>query len=268
MRSCLVGLVDSGKSTALAALWFSVVENSERCRWYLENRYRPTSANVWTELRDSWLSGEKVSRTKHQAMPDILNIKLTERNSDNHLDIFVPDIAGEDFEQIFERGRFPKKHTDIISKSDVLIFFIRVDDYDYPLILPPLDGETTQELDHDSSDSWNATDMHSASKVIAIIKGLREICRSDFPELRIVLTAWDLVSPCSASPKSVFNERFPLVSQYLNTNFEISIMGVSAQGCDYTNDEAMKELDLDDITRIKVVTSEGEEHNDITMLFC
>ena len=117
MRTCLVGLLGSGKSTALAALWFSVVEKSDRCAWYLSNQDRPSDSSHWTALRDRWLKAEPLVRTEHLEKPDSLQLRLSKQGGEDKLNIFVPDIAGEDFQKLYESGRFPKKHAKLIEND-------------------------------------------------------------------------------------------------------------------------------------------------------
>ena len=120
MRTCLVGLHDSGKSTALAALWFSVRERSEACEWYLENNDMPDNASRWSTLRDLWLNGQALKRTEHKPIPEMMKLKLTSHEGDKKLTITVPDIAGEDYEKLYESGLFPKIHSERLVKSEHL----------------------------------------------------------------------------------------------------------------------------------------------------
>ena len=80
----------------------------------------------------------------------------------------------------------------------------------------------------------------------------------------MVLSVWDLV-PEGVTPGEILKQRFPLLHQYIQTNFNYNLIGVSAQGCDYDNTASLNNIALDDIKQISIV---GENtHNDITRIF-
>jgi hypothetical protein len=291
MKTSLVGLHDSGKSTALAALWFSVTDNSDRCDWYLENKNRPSNSDKWTALRDKWLTAESLQRTKHKATPENLKLRLTSSTGSDGVDLNVPDIAGEDYQKLYEAGRFPKKHSDIIKNAEHLVFFIRVKDYSIPILADAPSDDTDKEQEakenrapqevveaqdddtaaDDNSDEKEATEwapemMHMSSKIVSVLRCCELLRGSGFPKLTVVLTAWDLIKDGS-SPEQVLKFRFPLLDQYLRTNFDFSLFGLSAQGCDYDDSDALDVIDLGDITRIEVIQEDGNVHNDITKIF-
>ena len=268
MRTCLlVGLPGSGKSTALAALWFSVKERSETCDWYLANNDMPDNASRWSTLRNLWLEGQALKRTEHKPSPEMMKLKLTSHESDNKLTITVPDIAGEDFEKLYESGLFPKKHSEHLEKSEHLVFFVRVDHYDHPVVIHAPQGQlVNMQQNKPNNQKWNPRKMHSGSKIIAILRGIKQLRGEVFPKITVVLTAWDLI-PEKCSPKEILNQRFPLLAQYLRTNFDFDLLGLSSQGCDYTNPRSLEGIELDEIERITVTKSEGGTHNDITKIF-
>ena len=263
-RTCLIGLVDAGKSTALAALWFSVTEKSELCDWYLPNSNRPTNSSRWFELRNRWLSGTKLERTEHEAHPGELRLKLKKSGSDGENEIIVPDIAGEDYEKIYEIGRFPKMHASIVSSSNHLVLFVRIKDYDHPVRLTAPSSDKGTEESEISATKWMAESMYPGSKNIAMVRGIMSLVSAKPQRITVVLSAWDL-APEDSSPEKELKKRFPLLFQYLHTNFDYELVGLSAQGYDYDDVEASSNVTLDDISRISVVGKIA--HNDITRVF-
>ena len=267
MRTCLVGLPDSGKSTALAALWFSVKERSQACDWYLTNSDIPDNASRWSTLRDLWLQGKALKRTEHKPSPEMMKLKLTSHEGDKKLTITVPDIAGEDYEKLYESGLFPKIHSERLVKSEHLVFFVHVNDYDHPVVIhAPHEQSNHTEKNESEIQEWKPGKMHPGSKIIAILRGIKQLRGGVFPKITVVLTAWDLI-PENSSPEEILNQRFPLLAQYLRTNFEFDLLGLSSQGCDYDDQKPLEGVDLDEIERITVTTSKGEIHNDITKIF-
>jgi len=264
MRTCLIGLVDAGKSTALAALWFSVTERSNLCNWYLANTDRPKDAARWIDLRDHWLSGERVKRTEHETAPGVLRLKLTENGGDQKLDIAVPDIAGEDFEKLFEVGKFPTKHGEIIQKSDHIVLFVHATNYDHPVKLkaPKTHGKPSEK--QIEIPKWQPEDMYPGSKIVAMMRGVMALRGGGDTNISVVLSAWDLIEN-DLTPETVLKENFPLLHQYLSTNFDFELFGLSAQGGDYENGNSFKDIEFDDIERISVVGK--STHNDITRIF-
>lgn len=263
-RTCLIGLVGAGKSTALAALWFSVTEKSELCDWYLPNSNRPRGSSRWTDLRDRWLSGTKLDRTEHEPHPGELKLKLKKAGSDEENEIVVPDIAGEDYEKIYEIGRFPKRHASIVSGSNHLVLFVHIKDYDHPVRLTAPSPEGDVQTVEGEATKWIPEKMHPGSKNIAMLRGIMSLVRTKPQRVTVVLSAWDL-APNGSSPEKEFKQRFPLLYQYLQTNFEYELFGLSAQGFDYDDAEASEKVKLDDISRISVVGT--STHNDITRVF-
>ncbi len=289
MKTSLVGLHDSGKSTALAALWFSVTDNSDHCDWHLENKNRPANSDKWTALRDKWLTAQPLQRTKHKASPENLKLKLTSSSGKEGVELNVPDIAGEDFQSLYEAGRFPKKHSEIIKSAEHLVFFIRVKDYSIPVMagaplisikedqkstesdkVEKVQGETLSSDDVESVEGegleWGPDMMHMSSKIVSVLRCCRLLRGTDFPKITIVLTAWDLIKD-EASPEQILKSRFPLLDQYLRSNLDFSLFGLSAQGCDYDDNDALEGIDLGEITRIKVTHEDGRVYNDITKIF-
>ena len=267
MQTCLVGLHDSGKSTALAALWFSVADRSEHCDWYLANSDRPADAGFWLSIRDLWLKGEPLERTEHKTKPEVLKLKLRKQNGDERLEIVVPDIAGEDFEKIYESGRFPKNHSKILARSDRMVFFVRVDDYDHPVALTAPARSTTEKeksTADDETSSWDPSNMYTGSKIIAVLRGIRELRGKEMASITIVLTAWDLIRD-ESTPATIMRQRFPLLDQYLRANYVFTLLGISAQGCNYEDPSSLESIDYDDIRRIKIVGE--EDHHDISRIF-
>lgn len=264
MRTCLVGLHDSGKSTALAALWFSVAERSESCEWYLSNNDRPTDASHWTALRDRWLEGKPLIRTEHTPNPEAMKLKLSKINSDEKIEIVVPDIAGEDFEKLYESGRYPRKHSELLNKSDHMVFFVHVDNYDHPVILEAPKKNQTVETPTNEVQEWQPSQMHPGSKIVAVLRGIQQLRTDDMPRITIVLTAWDLITD-DITPADIMKQRFPLLDQYLRTNYEFTLLGLSAQGRDYTALIPNDKVELDDIKRITII--DEDVHNDITRVF-
>lgn len=264
-RTCLIGLHDSGKSTALAALWFSVTERSDECEWYLATTDRPEQDEPWVTLRDHWLRGAKPDRTQHLATPATLELQLTKNGSSEKVTLTVPDIAGEDYEKLYEAGKFPERHADILNAADHLVLFVRVDDYDHPVRLEPPERVEASASGEDSADehAFNPSKMYSVAKIVSVLRGVNELCNPD--RLTIVLTAWDLVAE-PVSPDDLLRERFPLLDQFLRTNYtELRILGLTAQGYNYEDSSSRGSIQLDDIRRIRVV--EESEHHDITRVF-
>lgn len=272
MRTCLVGLHDSGKSTALAALWFSVADRSELCDWYLSHKDRPIDTSHWTALRDRWLEGEPLIRTEHIPNPESMKLKLSKTNSDEKIEIVVPDIAGEDFEKLYESGRFPRKHSELLNKSDHMVFFVHVDNYDHPIILEAPDKIKDEAPDkindkaapENTTQEWQPDQMHPGSKIVAVLRGIQQLRDNNMPRITVALTAWDLVTD-DYSPADIMKQRFPLLDQYLRTNYEFTLLGVSAQGRDYKKPLPIDKVELDDIRRITVIAE--EVHHDITRVF-
>jgi hypothetical protein len=189
---------------------------------------------------------------------------LSKEGSDDKLNITVPDIAGEDFEKLYEHGRFPKKHSTIISNSEHIVFFIHVANYDVPIALKAPNLKKTATTEEREPSNWQAEKLYPDSKIVAVLRGIHQLCSGTMPRITIVLTAWDLIEDKS-TPRTIIRRRFPLLHQYLESNCCYKLVALSAQGYDYDNPESLDDVQLDDIKRILVI--DNEKHNDLTRIF-
>ena len=144
---------------------------------------------------------------------------------------------------------------------------MHVNDYDHPVVIhAPHEQSDHTEKNESEIQEWKPGKMHPGSKIIAILRGIKQLRGGVFPKITVVLTAWDLI-PENSSPKEILNQRFQLLAQYLRTNLDFDLLGLSSQGCDYDDPESLDGVELDEIERITVTTSNGEIHNDITKIF-
>ena len=264
MKTVLIGLPESGKSTALAALWYSLNDKSESCEWYLDVNDRPKETSVWNDLRGQWLSGEAIKRTSHQVSPDVLKIKLTHRyDSEEKVSIVTPDIAGEDYEQLYETSRFSEKQAKYLKQSDNLVLFIHPQSISIPVRHKP---ESESEGSDSSGQDWSPSCMHDFSKIIAMLKAINSIRNDPFNRLTVVVTAWDAIESGGYAPEEYVKNNLSLLHQYVETNYQSFYYGISAQGFDYKNQDE-HDYEYDEITRIKIVDQDNSICNDITKIF-
>ena len=217
----IAGLPSAGKSTYIAALAYTLKETNGNLIYKMNGL--PKDLSIIRNLYIPWLNQNIVDRT---ALGTVSNISLNLVKQDQEIILSLPDIAGEDFEQLL-RGK-----NDIIKTwskdSDGLLFLIK----DLP----------SEVL----ADSFNAEkvntavqppifDISNVSKQVKNLLLIKELHKNyNFKKIAIGLSAWDLNENIDNTPESYLKECFPVFYNYIRHYYsDIFIFGLSAQGAEY-----------------------------------
>ncbi|KTC09414.1 hypothetical protein Q1J55_04000 [Pseudomonas syringae] len=288
----VMGLPESGKTTFLAALWHLVEAGDTDCNLALDG-YRG-NLKYLNKISEAWRTFQHVPRTTYGEEVDV-SIGLRNQKTGERGIAFFPDVAGEVFDrQVIER-RCRSEFVDAVSADDGVLFFITANTYEDFLSLAelnarlgfagtetPIDADQTQtaERNDESGNSgaspaghgraWRREDLPRQVKIVQILSDLQ---RSPFTQRRrrvaIMISAWDLARGMNMTPRDWLACHMPLVNQYLKTNnvyFEHEIYGVSAQGVDLRNADAVDAAAKlpQSSRRISIVGPEGDGH-DLTL---
>ena len=272
-----MGLPGSGKTTFLAALWHVL---DDRCSYTrLKLKGLSVDRTYLNQITADWQACLQVQRTKLE--PEELVVLSLVNGADTALDITVPDLSGEAFEQQLVDRKIAVSHFENIQRATGFVLFIhpRMKEgtrltYSRQLSAV-LDGAPAAPGTADGNTTPGAIEPWSIEKLptqVALVELLQFALESAAKRVRVavVISAWDLVERASftGAPHEFLAREMPLLRQFLESNddrLDHTVFGVSAQGGDITVDEQkVALLDLDDaLKRIKVLQG-TETSQDIT----
>lgn len=296
MRTLLIGLPSSGKTTFLAALWHSVTTPS--VHESLKINALAEDTEYLNQIRDTWLRVVELNHTAVGTMA-FTQMNLTYVGSEQALDLTAPDLAGETLEEYLTERTWPQEFDDYIKQTDSILLFVSSDEH-HPET-PIKDAATIlQELpDHENQVDNLATREHledgteplalepaatpligptliapnPSTKIppqVKLVDLLQLVlatsgCTSPI-KVGVIVSAWDLVQTNFDQPEVWLTAELPLLDQYLRSNKEIltfRVYGVSAQGGQLPDEADQLKAEVRPSDRIIVVGGNALEH-DIT----
>lgn len=290
----IMGLPASGKTTFLAALWHLVSSEEQVCRLSL-SRYEGDLVYL-NKIAEDWRRFKKLDRTSQVGDTDV-TIYLTDRETDVTGAAFFPDLAGEAFDVQVEERKCRPRLIEGIDRDGGLIFFVNADTKEDALSVNELNarlaglgfdpglpvqedvGDPPDVLLPESEDAerpeaelpeWEPRFVPAQVRIVQLLSDLLANPFQSRPRrLAVIVSAWDMVAALGLSPEQWLATHMPLAYQFLTTNrqfFDSRIYGVSAQGVDLSNSDAVDEAaDLPEhSSRIRIVGPDGEGH-DLTL---
>jgi hypothetical protein len=269
-RVCLVGMPSSGKSTALAALWESLRNSDGGLRWGLRPEDMPPDPTYLDRLASEWRQCRDIKHTSQSDKPPAVKLRLTSKATAARRSIQAPDVSGEDYQQLVEKDLIPEGTASALERATRLVLFVRCDTIRsiHPLRPPPPEVEAAAN-EKPPTDKWSASQLLTDAAHVALLRRIVEVSSMEpMPSIVVAMTAWDTWTQ-PGSPLNAFQQMLPLCHQYLaNNEIQYSVVGLSAQGKAYS-DENRKELmdEPNQVRRIRVVQNDGSSGHDITTLF-
>lgn len=264
-KSYILGLPESGKTTFLGALAFTI-ENAESGTMMYEIdeigdfRYLYDLANVWS-------SCEKMARTNFGQYENI-TLFLKDQQY-NKIQLVLPDQSGEEFKRVIENRMMTEVMQKDILESDNIFVFVNPHNMSQDVMLDDIPDELRQKFGNVRNDLENII-MHEQVQYVMLLQDIGRI-RKKRTKLKIVISAWDAYNT-DKKPQELLKIKMPLLWQYLMTNkhlFECEYWGISAQGGNLdVQDEKDRLLDYENpIERITVVGQRKLENiHDLTTL--
>lgn len=285
------GLPGTGKTTFIAALWCyvksaatdkSLTVNSLAG---VEHEYLNSIANDWMEYK---IPGRSLQNTHYERV--VLPLK---RVADGKVvTMEIPDIAGEKFRDHFDLREWSQEFDALLHDvTGMLIFINPLAPNNQPVFIADAlesealfeagiaQGETPQangtqqptaELPPKPTlTNWDVKFVPNQVKMVEGLQFLHHHKTLHKPlKLSIIISAWDAVPGASElDPQTWLENNLPLLDQYLQCNtdkFTCCVFGVSAQGCDYENNDqvdAMIEKPMHERIQVKQGT---QTNTDIT----
>lgn len=266
-NSCfIIGLPGAGKTTFLAALWYSINEKTSNTLLSLE---RLTGDQRYlTYLSEKWSGYEVVSRTNLEQQQEEI-IVLLKSNEKEIFEVTLPDLSGEEFQkQYINREMKQSIYEFIFSTNNFLLFINPIN-----LICPTLISSICEEdrIGEDEHTSREPSKDPTEVQLVEILQFVHEVKNNIRYNINIVISAWDVIETKYDKPEVYVKTQLPLLWQFIcsnNTLWNAKYFGVSAQGGEISEDnpgEILSEKYDNPLDRILVIDNEGNHSNDITL---
>ena len=258
IHSCLmVGLPSAGKTTYVAAFW-AVEKDGNTGHKVSCSRY-PADTKYLDELKNKWLSQEKVQRTTLGAE---IHLDLIHTETGKSLTLHVPDFRGESFQMLLMNEQDESIQKWIV-QADSILFFI-------PNI--PSDSLKDEVLTGDESNEIVANPAFTINEVslwtqnIMLLKYFHEKLGSYIP-ISICFSAWDEMESCEQTVDDWIKTEHLFFYNFVKNHFRnVKFFGVSAQGRKYKEGDDAFDEELDELTNAKkrAYVFTDKKSNDIT----
>lgn len=241
-RHMAIGLQSSGKSTYAAALWY-VVDAGEvptvllKGKHIGDHRYLETLAKQW---EDGW----EVPRTKTLQHENV-TMNLKDPKDGEQIALKFVDLSGETFEKAFATRNLSSTAASAFDGIENLMLFVSANDPRDDLTIIDLASELEEDVEEDEvgEDSAEEKPFDPAStprqvQIVDFIDSIRQMpLRIKIERIAVVVSAWDK-GPEHNDPPRWLRETMGLLDQYLrNSEIEVRVYGVSAQGGDLPDKE-------------------------------
>ena len=262
----IMGAPNAGKSTYLAALWYSINQKELKTRISLEKM--GNNSQYLYSLSKKWLEIEQLERTViGQEMPE-LSIHLTD--GQNSLELEFPDLSGETFQNIYEKREMPLELYEKIVDSDAILYFINVENIYTPEFIAEMPSTLRDKIDDgiQYKERKPCDDDPTQVQIIELLQAISDIKKKRI-DLGIVFSAWDLVENMdSVCLLNYLEKSMNMLWQYIESNKEryyTSVWGVSALGGKIDDFEELLKVEIA-VNRIKVVNESINVSHDVTSI--
>lgn len=231
-----MGLPASGKTTFLAALWHQL-ESAELSTAFTTDRL-PSDREYLNGIREKWLGFEEIPRTSVGTERSLL-MHLQHVETLAHLELLIPDVAGERFAAQWHDRRISRRDLEYLQTSLGLLLFMHCRQISAPHVLSSKapDGPTGNE-----SIDWST---HLAPTQVQLVDLLQTALdarqRKRTLRVAIIVSAWDEVVE-STTPPLWLERKVPLLDQFCRANcreLQAKVFGVSAIGGNLADKETL-----------------------------
>lgn len=229
----VVGLPSSGKTTFLAALWHLICERELVTRLSFDKLLSGDTGYL-NDIASCWRSGKEQDRTFLKGNR-LVSINLKDQNNSS-LRATFPDIAGEEFSQMWEERECDNKVADFLKEGGVLLF-VHADNIIAPqwvVDIAALSKKLGIEISEDAPIPWHPKYAPTQVQIVGLLSLLRKAPLDTGPRrLAVMLSAWDKARDEGLRPDEFLELKLPLLHQYLQQDadkWEWRTYGVSAQG--------------------------------------
>ena len=279
----MMGLPASGKTTFLVAFTYMLLEQTEKV--CLHMKPQDVQEGLTEEFKkeiERWTNFESLH---HTGVGQVHKMKYTLYDADGVRYILeVPDRSGETFDAII-RDRYIDDNTigDWLRPDEIIILInlerMNVGDKESLLTELPPSMQTLLAEDGENAVLEGKNNSSMLPGQFALVELLQMLCftRKCTVDIKFIISAWDRVEAYnngkeSIIPKEIFQEKLPLVYQFLNTNedsYNVQYWGVSAQGSDFQDPDEIEKMSyaVEAMERVKVVDPMGKISYDLSKIF-
>ncbi|MFD1987433.1 hypothetical protein ACFSOZ_33995 [Mesorhizobium newzealandense] len=269
-RFMVFGVQHAGKTTFAAALWHLV--DSEEIPTALKKGKHAGDFSYLEEMSQSWADGFEVERTPSTQVENIL-VNLVHASSGTEMELEFDDLSGETFENAFSTRFCPEKFVDLVRNAQGILLFISASrTNDSVTILDAFDAEEDEAQPDAEASAWNPAQAPLQVQLVDLLQCLQRPPFEKPPlKIAVIVSAWDLAPPEATDAGKWLEDRYPLLSQYLNNSegvTDVQVYGVSAQGGklskrrDGPGPDRQRLLAITPPSkRIRIVGAEASEHD-------
>ncbi len=261
----ICGLPSSGKTTFLAALWHLI--SQREIQTALTLRSLPQNREYLNNLARKWCRFIQFDRTQRDEVQEI-SLQLIDDTTE--IDLHVPDMSGETWQDLWETRSFADKTAEWAQGDSGIMLFLHAD-----IIRPPIDimthnvmVEATGERPVDGVLSeWSAKNSPTQVVLVDILQTLvMPPIGNKGRRLVVIISAWDKAEDMGKTPDNFLQVELPLLHQFLNYSgcySDVKIFGVSALGGDLESPEDAERLKSEDVPskRIRMVPDNYTQHD-------
>lgn len=264
-KSYIVGLPESGKTTFLGALAYTIMNSMPNVNMFELDKVE--NLDYMNNLAIIWSKCEEIGRTNlDQYESTTLFLK---DGLGNRVELKLADQSGEEFKKVvMNRSMTENMYTEIMECNNIFLFVnpnvikkdVMIND-----IAPKFRINSQENIN-----SFNEKYVHEQVQYVMILQDIIRI-KKEKTKIKVVISAWDAYEK-GKCPQELLKEELPLLWQYLLSNqklFDCEFWGVSAQGGDLM-DASVKEQMLNyesAIERIRVIDEDNNElEHDLTVL--
>lgn len=277
-NTLLIGLPATGKSSFLAALYnyvLSDIPDKQLTQYKLSD-----DAEYLNKIHETWLEYKVQQRTTFEKRYDHnVSMFIEDTSTEDKLKLNIPDLAGEVFQDHWRNRSMELEYKSLIEGASGMIFFISPLGLKPHLLLSQVKRNTTDFLEglfddkttetngySESAAKWIHDEVPTQVRIVEILQiHLDKMNQINLIPIVFVVSAWDTQIKNSISPKKWIETNLPLLHQFLVSNSQrISheVVGISAQGGDYENQENLTEIQnfSEPAERVKV-TVDGDSYS-------
>ncbi len=230
-RKCMIaGLPSSGKSTYIGALWYNLCNSNEKM--LMRTSSLASDISLLEKLGELWEACDKIERNStEQNIVDDVEINLELKDSSKTISLCVPDFWGEKFYNIIDLAN-TREIEEWCEGADSLFYMVH--DVRHPILI---DDDKLKKITgaQEFLPPMDTKSMSPAALNIMILKYLFDHKR--FKRFVLAVTHWDEIVNDVAypeNPEEWLKSNSPALYNFVKYYCpEVYIIGLSAQGCKY-----------------------------------
>ncbi len=264
------GLVATGKTTYIAAMWYMLFHNRKSQLALGELTTEDEYLNI---ICEKWMSFEPVLRTPLKNSGEKVTINVVDKITGKTIELNIPDFSGETFRSHFDQREWTEEFKEILKDtSGVLLFVNPTQTNNMPKLvireheLMRLFGEEPNN-DGVIFEKYDPSHTPNQVKIVEELQFFEKYGDIESPlKIAIIISQWDDVDKAKENlpaPEQWLKHHLPLLYQYCKCNssiFQVRVYGISAQGGDYRDREELAEKNH--LERV-FITDGNECNNDI-----